>query len=66
MREDANALLIQMNDLLVKDVAIVPILERVSYGVASDRVRRENLALSPFENPLWNIANWNDGASTAG
>ena len=65
-REDANALLIQMNDLLVKDVAIVPILERVSYGVASDRVRRENLALSPFENPLWNIANWNDGASTAG
>src|SRR5215203_1967971 len=58
--EKAAELFIQMNDILINDVAVVPLVNRAAdkYGI-STTLRDENVALSPFEYNYWNIANWN-------
>jgi peptide/nickel transport system substrate-binding protein len=58
--EKAAELFIQLNDILINDVAVVPLVNRSSdkYGI-STTLRNENVALSPFEYNYWNIANWN-------
>lgn len=54
------ALFIQMNDLLVNDAAVIPLVQRSTdqYAVAN-KLRTANIAASPFEPVYWNIANWN-------
>jgi peptide/nickel transport system substrate-binding protein len=58
--EKAAELFIQMNDILIEDVAVVPIVNRSSstYGI-STTLQEANVASSPYEYNYWNIANWN-------
>ena len=59
----AAEMFIQLNDILIGDVAIVPLVNRSAgkYGV-SNTLRNENIAVSSFQNDYWNIANWNRNA----
>lgn len=54
-------ILIRLNDILIEDVAVIPIVNRsVGSYALSNRIRNENLANgSSFVLPFWNIANWN-------
>jgi peptide/nickel transport system substrate-binding protein len=56
----ANALFIAMNDMLIADVVVIPLVQRASekYGMART-LNKENIAGGPFESLYWNIANWN-------
>ena len=56
----AADLFIQMNDLLVSDVVVIPIVQRASekYAIAKT-LNHDNIAGGPFEALYWNIANWN-------
>lgn len=58
--ERAAATLIRMNDLLIDDVVIIPLVQRPAekYAVAST-LRDANIAAGSFEALYWNIANWN-------
>lgn len=53
--------LIALNDVLIADVAHIPIVNRsVGTYALSNRIRNENLANGPsFVLPFWNLANWN-------
>lgn len=59
--ETAIDMLIQLNDILIEDVAVIPIVNRsVGSYALNNRIRNENLANGPsFVLPFWNIANWN-------
>jgi peptide/nickel transport system substrate-binding protein len=56
----AAELFIQMNDMLIDDVVVIPIVQRASekYGLAKDLIK-DNIAGGLFESLYWNIANWN-------
>src|SRR5215212_3147591 len=58
--EKAAELFIQLNDILINDVVMVPIVNRASdkEGVSTTLVA-ENIAESDFSYAYWNIANWN-------
>jgi len=58
--EKAAEMFIKMNDILIEDVAIVPLVNRSAgkYGIATT-LRDENVNVSDFEVDYWNIANWN-------
>src|SRR5215207_2106740 len=58
--EKAAQLFIQMNDILINEIAVVPLVNRSSstHGI-STTLREENIAAGPFEYNYWNIANWN-------
>ena len=64
--EEAFELLIQLNDIIIAERAIIPLVNRAgSVYALSNRLRPENIALGVgFEYNYWNIANWNtvDGA----
>jgi peptide/nickel transport system substrate-binding protein len=61
--EKAAQMFIQMNDILIEDVAVVPLVNRSAgkYGI-STTLRNENVDVSDFEVDYWNIANWNRNA----
>ncbi len=51
--------LINLNDMVVNDYAVIPL---VHYGLNvgySKRLNAENFGFGPFEYHYWNIANWN-------
>jgi peptide/nickel transport system substrate-binding protein len=56
----AADLFIQMNDIVINEVGVVPIVNRAAdkYGI-STTLRDENVAESDFTYDYWNIANWN-------
>jgi peptide/nickel transport system substrate-binding protein len=58
--EAAAQTFIKMNDILVNDVALIPLVQRASekYGI-STKLNNDNIAGGPFEALYWNIANWN-------
>jgi peptide/nickel transport system substrate-binding protein len=58
--DEAADLFIQMNDLLISDVVVIPIVQRASekYGILKT-LNHDNIAGGPFEALYWNIANWN-------
>jgi peptide/nickel transport system substrate-binding protein len=58
--EKAAKLFIAMNDLLIEDFALIPLVQRAAekYGIANT-LRDENVAASSWEAIYWNIANWN-------
>jgi peptide/nickel transport system substrate-binding protein len=58
--EKAAEMFIQLNDILINEVAVVPIVNRSAstYGI-STTLQEANVATSPFEYNYWNIANWN-------
>lgn len=55
----AADLFIKMNDILIDDVAIIPLVQRAAekYGI-STKLRKENIIGGSFEALYWNIANW--------
>lgn len=57
----AAELMIQMNDLLIEEVVLIPLVNRsVDTYAHSVDLRAENLALGPFHDiTYWNIHNWN-------
>jgi peptide/nickel transport system substrate-binding protein len=58
--EKASAMLIQMNDLIIHDVALIPEVNRAadSYAIANT-LNNDNIMVGPgFELDYWNIANW--------
>jgi peptide/nickel transport system substrate-binding protein len=55
----AAELFIQMNDILIEDVAVVPIVNRGSKHAISITLEDANVGTSDFEYNYWNIANWN-------
>ena len=52
-------LYIQMNDMVVDDVATVAIVRTGIKCGASKKLNAKNFALGPFTYQYWNIANWN-------
>src|SRR5690606_26212998 len=59
--EEAFNLLIELNDILIEDVAVIPMVIRSgdTYGI-SRKLVAENIAIGPgFELTYWNVANWN-------
>jgi peptide/nickel transport system substrate-binding protein len=59
--DQAAQLLIEMNDILINDVAVIPLVNRSvdTYAHSMD-LRAENLELGPLHDiTYWNIANWN-------
>jgi peptide/nickel transport system substrate-binding protein len=63
--EKLAQLFIEMNDLVINNHVIVPLVIVGSPRGVSKRLRAENIALAPFSYDYWNIANWNlaEGAS---
>ncbi len=49
-----------MNDLLIDDFALVPLVARAGVkDAASNLLQKDNLAPNGWETSYWNIANWN-------
>lgn len=59
--EEASQLLIQMNDMVINDRAVVPMVNRSADTYAiTNTLREENIAIGVgLEFDYWNIANWN-------
>jgi peptide/nickel transport system substrate-binding protein len=59
--ERANEILIALNDLVIGNVVVIPLVQRCDAPYAlSARMRQENVAIGPrFAISTWNIANWN-------
>lgn len=57
----ASQLLIELNDIVIFDRAVIPLVNRsVDTFAYSTQLRYENLRLGPFHDlTYWNIANWN-------
>ena len=51
--------IIRMNDLVVNDFAVVPLVQVIGITGVSKKLNLENLALAAFSYDYWNIANWN-------
>jgi len=56
--ERAGELFIQMNDLVVGDFVVVPLVARSLLHALSNRLAAENVGASSWEPLFWNIANW--------
>jgi len=52
-------LFVQMNDMVIQNWVVVPLVIVGSPRGVSKRLREENLGLAPFSYDYWNIANWN-------
>lgn len=52
-------LFIQMNDLVIENHVLAPLVVPSTVNAASKRLRPENLSLVNFSGIYWNIANWN-------
>jgi peptide/nickel transport system substrate-binding protein len=50
------ALFIRMNDLVIEDVVVIPVVLRHGISAVSHTLR--GLALSPWDSALWNLAYW--------
>ena len=70
--EAAAQLFIQMNDILINEVVVVPLVNRAAdkYAMANTLIHggegldvQDNVGLSPYEGNYWNIANWNRSAA---
>jgi peptide/nickel transport system substrate-binding protein len=58
--EKAAETFIKMNDLLIDDVVIVPLVQRAAEKLAVlNTLRDGNIVGSSWETAYWNIANWN-------
>jgi len=47
---------IKMNDLLIQNVVVIPVLWRARVAAVSNKVR--NTEQSPWESDFWNHASW--------
>lgn len=58
--EELAAHFIAMNDNLILNHVIVPLVVAGEPRAVSKRLRAGNIALGPFSGDYWNIANWNE------
>jgi peptide/nickel transport system substrate-binding protein len=57
--EQAAQILIQMNDIMINDIAVIPLVNRAADKYAhSNRLVHDNVAISAFQLNYWNIENW--------
>jgi peptide/nickel transport system substrate-binding protein len=58
--ERAAELFIAMNDIVIEDAVVIPLVQRATdkYGIINT-LRDENVALGAFESNYWNVQNWN-------
>jgi peptide/nickel transport system substrate-binding protein len=60
--EAAVASFIRLNDILIENYVVIPLVQRSagssSYAL-SNRINPANIAASPWDGLYWNIANWN-------
>ena len=56
--EASAELFIAMNDHLIENQVIIPVVQRGDFLAVSNRLIAENLASGPFETDYWNIENW--------
>jgi peptide/nickel transport system substrate-binding protein len=61
--EAAAATFIKLNDLVISNQVVVPLVQRAaeSYAIAN-KLNPDQFAGSPWETLYWNIANWNEVA----
>jgi peptide/nickel transport system substrate-binding protein len=58
--ETAAQLFIQMNDMLIEDIVIIPVVQRAAEKFAvANTLREGNISPNAWEVLYWNIANWN-------
>ncbi|MGH2559535.1 MAG: peptide ABC transporter substrate-binding protein [Thermomicrobiales bacterium] len=58
--EQLADLFIQMNDILVNEAIVLPIVQRAAEKYAiSTRLNNDNVGMGTFEGDFWNVANWN-------
>ena len=50
------ALFIKMNDLVIENVVVIPVLWRSVISAVSNRLK--NTAITGWDSNLWNLANW--------
>ena len=61
--EEVAELCIQMNDLLINDFVLIPVVARAGVkDAASLTLQQDNLAPNGWETSYWNIANWSAAA----
>jgi peptide/nickel transport system substrate-binding protein len=54
--ENRRQLIIEMNDLLIEDVAVIPMVERaMAFGIANSL---EGIEPTPWDVDVWNIKDW--------
>ncbi len=56
---ERKELFIQMNDLLIEDVVIIPLVHQADVHGVSNTI--EGLELTPWDEALWNIKDWRRG-----
>lgn len=56
--EKLNALLIQMNDIIINDHATIPLVNGGSKFSMARWLTEDNIAAGPFEFLFWNLSNW--------
>ncbi len=57
--EEVAELCIQMNDILIDEFVLIPLVSRANVkDAASNLLLQENLAPNGWETSFWNIANW--------
>jgi peptide/nickel transport system substrate-binding protein len=57
--EKLRAQLVGMNDLIINDFAVIPLVDAGEKFSQARWLNEENIAYGPFELLYWNIANWN-------
>jgi peptide/nickel transport system substrate-binding protein len=58
--EKAAETFIKMNDILINEIVIIPLVRRAAENIAVlNTLRDANIAGSPWEALYWNAANWN-------
>ncbi|MGI8484740.1 MAG: peptide ABC transporter substrate-binding protein [Thermomicrobiales bacterium] len=57
--EKLNALLVEMNDIIILDHATIPLVNGGSKFSTARGLTEENIAAGPFEFLFWNLDNWN-------
>ncbi|HWV23774.1 MAG TPA: peptide ABC transporter substrate-binding protein [Thermomicrobiales bacterium] len=54
-------LFIQLNDILIEDGAVIPLIQVAEKSAAANWLNEKNFGFGPFGYNYWNIANWNRG-----
>lgn len=52
-------LFIQLNDILIEDGAVIPLVQVAEKSAAATWLNEQNFGFGPFGYNYWNIANWN-------
>lgn len=57
--ERVAEIFIALNDILINDAALVPLVQRAAgLSALANRIEPQNIGKSPFEGDFWNIVNW--------